>query len=317
MDTLENKTRMNKVYNQLLEIAQGNFSSRIERTDKNDEIEALALLVNIISEEIQDSFFHQGFVNTQRSYSCIVQMVFLLDNYYLVKKIDSGVTKILQFEEYELLNKTFDSLLADGSKKIWADMAREMMGPLEQEKTLQLSFLTKGGLLYSAYCNVIYFPSNSPLRGGTVVTCPQIVLNKEIIEEKQKERVRSRLISFKKQNKNKSVLSTMDIEIIRKASEYMEKHLDAPLPVLKDLAHTLGTNEFKLKWGFKQVYGMTITKFLKDLRLRKAHVLVMYTKLPIYRISPMVGFKKGNHLSREFKKRYGYYPTELRALSTR
>src|SRR5690606_13501506 len=147
MDKPENKARLDKVYNQLLEIAHGNFSGRIERTDKNDEIEALTVLVNIIAEEIQNYFFHRGFVNTRRSYSCMVQMLFLLDNSYLIKKTDDGVTKVLQFKEYELLKKTFESLLSKETKKVWADTAREMIGPIEQKTTLQLSFLTKEGLL--------------------------------------------------------------------------------------------------------------------------------------------------------------------------
>src|SRR5690606_7861742 len=104
-------------------------------------------------------------------------------------------------------------------------------------------------------------------------------------------------------------------ESIRTAEKYILDHLNEPLPILMDLAHTLGTNEFKLKWGFKELYGMTIFQFIKEQRLRKAHVLVRYTNNKIVAIARSVGFKHGNHLSREFKKRYGYNPTELRKIS--
>lgn len=315
MDTPENRARLEKVYKQLLEIAKGNFSYQIERTDLKDEMEALTLLVNITAEDIRDSFIHQGFVNPKKSYACVAQILFILDDSYRVEKIKSGVTKVLQFEESELVNIPFDSLLSNNSKKAWARTKRALIRLLEPEKAVQLSFRTKGGLLHPAYCNIVHFPNDSPFKGRTIVTSLEIVQNKTRIEEKIKRRIESRLLHFKKPKKFKKRLSVMDIEILRSAGDYIQKHLDAPMPLLKDLAKMLGTNEYKLKFGFKELYGMTIFQFLKYQRLSRAHVLVMNTNLPISRISQMVGFKKGNHLSREFKKRYGYNPTALRLLS--
>src|SRR5690606_24805934 len=157
-DKLENGTRLDKIYRQLLEIANGNFSYRIERTDMEDEIEAIALLANIIAEEVQDSFFHQGFVNLKRSHVCTVRMLFILDRFYMKEKINKGAIGVLQFDENGLLKSKFESLLYKDSKKTWADTVRDMVGPLEQERTVQLSFMTKDGLLYPAYCSIIHFP---------------------------------------------------------------------------------------------------------------------------------------------------------------
>src|SRR5690606_23280633 len=151
MDKLENRVRLDKIYRQLLEIANGNVSYRIERTDMEDEIEAIALLGNIIAEEGQDSCLHQGFVNLKRCYVCTVRDLCMLDSAERIEKINRRATGVLQFDEYELINKTCESLISEDSKKVWADTIREMVGPLEQERTVQLSFMTKDGLLYTAY----------------------------------------------------------------------------------------------------------------------------------------------------------------------
>ncbi|TXD81188.1 helix-turn-helix transcriptional regulator [Subsaximicrobium wynnwilliamsii] len=83
-------------------------------------------------------------------------------------------------------------------------------------------------------------------------------------------------------------------------------------PSLKDFALQIGTNEFKLKYGFKELYGTTVYRFLVQERLRKAQMMIQYSDLPLKSIAYMTGFKSMPHFSRTFKKRYGYSPSALR-----
>ena len=76
MDRPENKIRLEDIYNQLVHIANGNFSYQIERSDKNDALEALIFLVNSTTEELRDAFLHQGFIKLPNSYDLVVQMFF-------------------------------------------------------------------------------------------------------------------------------------------------------------------------------------------------------------------------------------------------
>ena len=117
----------------------------------------------------------------------------------------------------------------------------------------------------------------------------------------------------KKVKSNKSFLQLSDIDKIRAIGEYIKSHLEEELPSLKDMALAFGTNEFKLKRGFKELYGMTVFQFLKEERLRKAHIIVDHSDKSFKEIAKMVGFKSATHFSREFKKRYGYRPKELRS----
>ena len=62
MCTKENEKRLEKIYLQLLELSKGNFSTLIERTGYKDDLEALTALVNMVTEEIKDSFLHPIFL---------------------------------------------------------------------------------------------------------------------------------------------------------------------------------------------------------------------------------------------------------------
>ena len=55
---------MQRINQMLLEMASGNFFYRLERSTKNDSLESLAISLNILAEEIQETMLHQGYVKT-------------------------------------------------------------------------------------------------------------------------------------------------------------------------------------------------------------------------------------------------------------
>ncbi|WP_162880173.1 helix-turn-helix transcriptional regulator [Mariniflexile rhizosphaerae] len=117
-----------------------------------------------------------------------------------------------------------------------------------------------------------------------------------------------------KQNKD-SRLNSSDIRKIRQIHDYILKNLEKPLSPLIELAHTFGTNEYKVKQGFKQLYGQTVFRFLIDERLRKASVLVQHSDIPLKEVAHITGFISVPHFSKAFKNKYGYTPRDLRKQS--
>lgn len=107
-------------------------------------------------------------------------------------------------------------------------------------------------------------------------------------------------------------LSTLDIWKIIRVSEYIRDNLEDPLPSLKELAKSFGTNDYKLKYGFKRLYGATVFNYLTSERLTKAQIFVKHSNIPIKEVARMTGFKCPSHFSRTFKKKYGYTPRDLR-----
>jgi len=313
MCTNEDNIRLEKIYLQLLEVSKGNFSTRIERTEHKDDLEALAALVNMVTEEIKDSFLHQGYVNFHDSYVLTTQILLVLDRNFCIEEINKASYSFLGFEYETLIGKTFDTVITTESKEKWKIIEKAIKTSLETEHTIKLSFKTQKGLELPAFCRVIHCTSDTFLKDKTIITSFDMVQTRKCIEERTQNKIQSRLYLPKKHKRKQSVLQQIDIEKIRAIGEHIKNHLDEDLPTLKDMALTFGTNEFKLKRGFKELYGMTVFQFLKEERLRKAHVIVEHSNKSFKEIAKMVGFKNSTHFSREFNIRYGYRPKVLRA----
>lgn len=106
-------------------------------------------------------------------------------------------------------------------------------------------------------------------------------------------------------------LSSSDIEKIRQVREYILQHLDNP-GTLRSLSHKVGTNVFKLKKGFKWLYGTTVFEFLREERMQRAKVLLLETDIPVAQIAFVIGYKNHSNFTAFFRKRFGYPPSKLR-----
>ncbi|QLE01995.1 helix-turn-helix domain-containing protein [Galbibacter sp. BG1] len=314
MYTNNNNNRLEKIYLQLLELSKGNFSTLIERTEHKDDLEALAALVNMATEEIKDSFLHEGYVNFHDSYVLNTQILMVLNEDFCIEETNESGYLLLGFGYKNLIGKPFEHFISDESKEKWDLVKKAITSSSTTEESLQLSFLTKQGLELPAFCRVIHFIEDTILKGKTIVTSFDMVQTQKYIEEKTQRKIQSRLYFPKKQKRKQSVLQLNDIEIIRAVSEHIKNHLDQDLPSLKEMAHQFGTNEYKLKKGFKELNGMTVFQFLKEERLKKAHVIVEHSNKSFKEIAKMVGFKNSTHFSREFNIRFGYRPRALRSL---
>src|SRR5690606_35759667 len=93
---------------------------------------------------------------------------------------------------------------------------------------------------------------------------------------------------------------------------FLINNLERDLPPLNELARELGTNTFKLKYGFKELYNTSVFRFLRNERLRKAKMLIQYGDRPFKTIAHLCGFKSVPSFSATFKSEFGYTPTELR-----
>ncbi|MAU15391.1 MAG: hypothetical protein CMH46_07615 [Muricauda sp.] len=319
MDSLENKNRLDKIYTQLLHIANGYFFYQIERSERNDELEALAFLANSAAEELRDAFLHQGFVDLDNSYDLIVQLFFELDPNGQITRTNPSVEALLHYNEGDLNGLPFRELLTKDSQKGWKKLMEASNMGRVWEMTVKLTFIERTGLHLPANCHIVHFPQKEREKGTTMVTAFDMARNARSQGPHMKKQVEQRLryhnLLPKPQKRKTYILHVTDFENLRVAERYIMEHLDRPLPSIKELAHLCGTNEFKFKNGFKELFGMSAFQYQKRERLRKAHILIEHSNRTILAIAKTVGFKKGNHFAREFKKRYGYTPTQLRKLS--
>ena len=81
---------------------------------------------------------------------------------------------------------------------------------------------------------------------------------------------------------------------------------------LRALSKTFGLNEFKLKRGFKELFGTTVFDYLHDLKMEYARQMLSAEDVFISEVSGLVGYKNPNHFSTAFKRKFGINPTQLR-----
>jgi AraC-like DNA-binding protein len=92
-------------------------------------------------------------------------------------------------------------------------------------------------------------------------------------------------------------------------------NLDQPGTLL-DLSHTIGLNDFKLKRGFKQLYGVTIFEFLIQARMEKARQLLQNADMTVHAVAIAVGYKNISSFTVAYKKKFGQLPSEVKNKGT-
>lgn len=100
-------------------------------------------------------------------------------------------------------------------------------------------------------------------------------------------------------------------EKMYKAKEIIEANYSHPCSLL-DLAHQVGTNDYTLKKGFKEVFGTTVFGFINDLKMERARKLLEDESITINEIANTIGYKNATHFTAAFKKKFGIVPKDLK-----
>ena len=108
-----------------------------------------------------------------------------------------------------------------------------------------------------------------------------------------------------------SSLSAYDIERIREAKEYIRDHINTPCSII-ELAHKVGINDFKLKQGFKELFGTTVFGYLQEIRMKQARQHLQACSTSISEIAERLGYQNQSAFTSAFKKYFGYPPSTLR-----
>lgn len=106
-------------------------------------------------------------------------------------------------------------------------------------------------------------------------------------------------------------LRPSDIARIHEARAILSQDLAHP-PSLLELAHAVGLNDYKLKAGFRQVFGTTVFASLRDMRLQQAMEILREGELNVGQIACTIGFSNPSHFTALFKKKFGVSPHTFR-----
>lgn len=318
------KKRFKQIQKMLIEMGSGNFFYKVERSVKNDNVETVVANLNMVAEEFEAAMVHQGYVNANATIKHIVLMSFVLDSRAYIEMVTQRACIILSYLCKDIIGKPFENFLDDPSLKKWQKSWKQLQRKEFYDTSLELTFKTKEDLLVPSACYITTFMGKNGAKGNTLLTVvkhsknnfdPELDLKQGFVQSTNAPKDQLEKTSAQP-TKQKVQLSYQDIRKLKEAGDMMLNNLEKDFPSIKEFALQLGTNTFKLKYGFKELYGISVYRFLRNARLSKAKMLIQYGDRSFKTIAHMTGFKSVPHFSRTFKKQYGYTPTELRKKSS-
>ena len=134
-------------------------------------------------------------------------------------------------------------------------------------------------------------------------------LERLLLESKILELIYNEFSHLKCPNKN-VILDEVDKNALQKARQILSKDIKNP-PSIKELSKQVRLNEFKLKVGFKSLFGQAPYEFLREERMKRALAMLQGSELNIAEISAATGFKNQSHFSKLFCDYYGTAPKNL------
>jgi AraC family transcriptional regulator, transcriptional activator of the genes for pyochelin and ferripyochelin receptors len=148
-----------------------------------------------------------------------------------------------------------------------------------------------------------------------ILNCPFAGATRNLyLEDKTSELVALRLdpiTSGERELERSPRLKPSDIDRLYHARAIIKYQYINP-PSLLELASQVGLNDFKLKLGFKQIFGTTVFGYVWERRMQKARWW-LYTGYSVQRAAMLVGYACPSRFTVAFKKRFGITPTQYLA----
>jgi AraC-like DNA-binding protein len=292
----EDKMRFNSLYNQIIEIACGNFMFRQEPSGRRDPIDTISVLLNMMSEEIYNFCFGANQEKKQPE----IQFSIFLDKHFIITSYSSGTPEILKWKQ-EMCDQPLSEILSKNSIQALMDELDSDTGRVYQQFVL-VDFIIEGKGLYRCPCVIQRMVGVDP-------SCTYVITAFRFANGEAPPKKASNTDHSIKSEKKESAATKI---LLKQVRLYVLRNLHTELPSLRELGLIHRTNKTKLKEGFKRMYGTTIYRFHMEKRLEKGALLIRNTELPISIITQKCGFKDHSHFSKNFRKQFEQTPSQFR-----
>ncbi|WP_187830024.1 AraC family transcriptional regulator [Siccirubricoccus phaeus] len=101
-----------------------------------------------------------------------------------------------------------------------------------------------------------------------------------------------------------------DLEALHQARALLSARPEEPWTIAA-LAREAGLTEKRLKLGFRQRFGVTVNRFLQQVRLRTAHRMITEDGASITEAALAVGYANPSHFAFLFRREYGAPPSQV------
>lgn len=293
MENQSNQQRIKAIYQMLFEMATGNLTFRLDISDDDDKVDNLSKVLNTLAAEIHSVILQSGYVNPHYSYQNLIQTTFILNDKFIITGFSSDVLKTLHINPEELINKDFGNVVAPKSEQLWNELKHQATEDKNYHNTVQLTLTTANKKLIPTFCTVSRLLYSNKIVVSSVTT---------ILRE---------LLADAPHYTETGASKMTETEIIQNLYDYILNHLEQPLPTLKELSVLFDTNEYKLKQGFRELFKTSIYNFYNEERLKRAHLMIQQTAIPLKEIAILSGFNSYLNFYKAFKKRFQCSPRDV------
>ena len=130
-----------------------------------------------------------------------------------------------------------------------------------------------------------------------------------LIQSRVLELVALEVDQFRKPIATQQLLPVDEAEKLHQLKAYLETHFLEDHS-LAGLSRYCALNEFKVKKGFRQLFGTTVFNYLRQLRMEYAGELLRHHSLSIDEIADRLRYEHAQHFSIAFKKYTGLTPSQ-------
>ncbi|WP_026979123.1 helix-turn-helix domain-containing protein [Flavobacterium tegetincola] len=288
MNNQVNYKRVRDIYEMLFEMAAGNFSLRLIKSKKEDELDQVAAILNELAEQIDQLFQTLGNDAPKYIIKKFLQPLIILKDRSIIQSFNQLLAEQLDYKEDFLIQMDFYDIITKESKKVYDKLQNRRNGKRNTANKIKLTFVGNLNQKIHFFCTVEkLFPSN-------------IVVISTVSNLLEQTRQSNFVI-----DKNKDELKIAAIY------EYIMTNLRMPLPTTKEFAERLNINEFKIKEDFRKKYQTSIYKLYTDERLKLAYTLIEQTNMSFVSIAYESGYPNYTTFYKAFLKKYNCNPTKI------
>lgn len=108
------------------------------------------------------------------------------------------------------------------------------------------------------------------------------------------------------------LIKPAEIDKLHNARQFVKLNMFEHIS-LQQVARAAGLNDFKLKKGFKELFGTTVFGYLNELKMNHAKRLLLDGGITIGDLAFDLGYSEAHNFTKAFKRHFGYPPGELKS----
>src|ERR1700735_4549906 len=105
---MEKKEQIDHIYDLIMQLSAGNLGYRSEISQKNDELDAITMGINMLAEELQTTTVSKDYLG--RIYKGVVDMLIVIGPDNIIHQVNTTVCKLLNYKEEQLVGEPISKI---------------------------------------------------------------------------------------------------------------------------------------------------------------------------------------------------------------